>query len=300
MTTGKVIALIKKYIKQLADQVKDWIGLAGQRAGYIDENTSAFPTTRPSGDSVQEEDYVEVSSTAQLPFEIQGIQFKTKLDKAIYRNGQWIFSDGSKVTTAQVGLTSKVTETLDDSANTQNEVNVQFAQSLKTIIVVIDDVDKVTKIERKPYYQYTDTAARRTGFYWYNIITDKWEPLGSGSPDGKSILLNVANKLELNGYESASVGYMPVKSENGINWVEAINKEALDEAVARAKASADQAGVYSTMAGNSAVEAKEYHDDMLGKFFIGDMAAYRAAIEQGQIKPDTIAIITAERAIIDN
>ena len=60
--------------------------------------------------------------------------------------------------------------------------------------------------------------------------------------------------------------------------------------------SATQAGTYATQAGNCAAEAMGYRDDVIGKFWQGDMAKYNEDVKKGIIKADTIAFIMQESA----
>lgn len=60
--------------------------------------------------------------------------------------------------------------------------------------------------------------------------------------------------------------------------------------------SAVQSGTYATQAGNYAVDAMNYRDEVIGKFWQGDMEAYNEAVKKGLIRPDTIAFIMQESA----
>ena len=301
MTTGKVIGLIIPYIQQLADQVKDWIGLAGARAGYVNENSTDFPTTRASGEPLQEEDYVEVDPTAKLPFVINGIEFKTPLDRAVYRGGDWLSAPSGKVVTREVEIYDKRKESLYGKAVTQDEVNAEIVTSLKTLIVLSNDIDNIPKdsIENKIYYQYEDTDNRRKGYYWYNYLVDKWDSVGTGTPDAKSIILTSDGKLSIANYAAAADGFMPVKdNKTGIRWVKAVNIEELEAAVQLAQNAAIKAGTYSAQAGNYAAEALDSLAKMKEQFWYGDMEEYNEAVKQGIIKRDTIAFIKQETAVL--
>lgn len=277
------------------------LGLAGQRVGYVDENTTVFPTTKIGGEPLEDFDYVEVAPTANVPFTIEGIEFKTKLDRAVVQSGKWISSPSTKVLTREIEVYDKRKESPSGNAITQDEVNAEVVVSLKTLIVLSNDIDSIPKvdIENKIYYQYEDTTNRRKGYYWYNYLIDKWDPVGTGTPDAKSIILTSDGKLSIANYAAAADGFMPVKdSKTGIRWVKAVNTEELEAAVQLAEDAATRSGTYSAQAGNYAANALDSLTKMKEQFWYGDMEEYNEAVKQGIIKRDTIAFIKQETAVL--
>ena len=76
------------------------------------------------------------------------------------------------------------------------------------------------------------------------------------SVDGKSLILNKENEIQILGYDKALHGQMLVKdNEKGLTWVNPLSESTLNQAVANAEAAASTAGNYATQAGNQAVAA---------------------------------------------
>lgn len=75
--------------------------------------------------------------------------------------------------------------------------------------------------------------------------------------DNQSIIYLTERGLTIKGYDEAKQGYMLVKDEtNGLTWVKPLDDIVLQQNVAAAEAAKNQAAIYSTQAGNSAVAAE--------------------------------------------
>lgn len=225
-------------------------------------------------------------------------------DKVCYseKTGSWNRVPTGEITyTDKIKLKNRSTETLSGSPTNQSELNIELVTNIKNIIIFSDDLNTIDSgdIQNRPYYQTADTTARTKGFYVY--INGKWEPLGSGgigTPDNASIEIS-NNKLALKGYDSALENQMPVKDPtNGLKWVTAVNTETLDQKVQEAANSATQAGTFATQSGNYAAQALTAKDDIENLFKVFDnYKAYTDAIDQGQIKSNTIAFIKQASAV---
>ena len=76
------------------------------------------------------------------------------------------------------------------------------------------------------------------------------------SVDGKSLILNQKNEVQILGYEDALHGQMLVKDdEKGLTWVNPLSENTLNQAVASAEQAAATANNYATQAGNQAISA---------------------------------------------
>jgi hypothetical protein len=121
--------------------------------------------------------------------------------------------------------------------------------------------------------------------------------------DKESIIYLAERGLTIKGYDDAGQGYMLVKDQTeGLAWIKPITDTQLQQSVTAATAAKDQAGVYSTQAGNSAVEADTaaktaqiinnqtmtYVND---KFWWGSIEEYNAL---ESINPGTFYFITAK------
>lgn len=75
--------------------------------------------------------------------------------------------------------------------------------------------------------------------------------------DNQSIIYLTEHGLTIKGYDEAKQGYMLVKDEtNGLTWVKPLDDIVLQQHVAAAESAKNQAAIYSTQAGNSAVAAE--------------------------------------------
>lgn len=81
-------------------------------------------------------------------------------------------------------------------------------------------------------------------------------------------------------------------------WVTAVNTETLDQKVQEAANSATQAGTFAAQSGNYAAQALAIKDDIENLFLVfNSYQAYTDAIDQGQIKSNTIAFIKQASAV---
>lgn len=75
--------------------------------------------------------------------------------------------------------------------------------------------------------------------------------------DKESIIYLAERGLTIKGYDEAKQGYMLVKDEtNGLTWVKPLDDTVLQQYVAAAEDSKNQAAIYSTQAGNAASAAE--------------------------------------------
>ena len=106
--------------------------------------------------------------------------------------------------------------------------------------------------------------------------------------DKESIIYLDARGLTIKGYDEAQQGYMLVKDETkGLTWVKPLDDTLLQQQVAAAESAKNQAAVYSTQAGNAAVEAntsaqtahrinEQTMNLVNSKFWWGDIEEYNA------------------------
>lgn len=91
-----------------------------------------------------------------------------------------------------------------------------------------------------------------------NVPTEMLEYTGQDTDSTEITVDNTIKKIsvDIKGYQEANQGDMLVKdSEMGIVWVKPVDDSSLQQAVAAAESSKNQAGVYATQAGNSAIAA---------------------------------------------
>lgn len=160
---------------------------ASKNCGYVYKGGS-FPTTKKDGSPLENEDYVTASGVkADFPFTIGTTTFQVPLQKAYYdvNINSWLTDSGSITDTSEVTVKNKSKESYNGASNTQAEINIENASSLKEVIKNgVNDLDTITNPERRPYYQKQNTAKRVIGLYWYNTDSteaDKWESLGGNT-----------------------------------------------------------------------------------------------------------------------
>lgn len=102
----------------------------GSFVGNVKKDGS-FPTTRPSGLPLQNEDYVR--PIAPFPFTIDGIEFKSTKDKAYYINGVWSLDAGVIQETSETPVSDPTTESISGTANRQNVVNQLFKTAIEDL-----------------------------------------------------------------------------------------------------------------------------------------------------------------------
>ena len=88
----------------------------------------------------------------------------------------------------------------------------------------------------------------------YDATLQSW--VNKDLADKESIIYLAERGLTIKGYDEAGQGYMLVKDANeGLAWIKPLSDAQLQQAVADSEASKNQASVYATQAGNSAVAA---------------------------------------------
>lgn len=88
----------------------------------------------------------------------------------------------------------------------------------------------------------------------YDSTLQSW--VNKDLADKESIIYLAERGLTIKGYDEAGQGYMLVKdATEGLAWVKPLSDTQLQQAVSSADAAKNQASVYATQAGNSAVAA---------------------------------------------
>lgn len=121
---------VKKWTQ---DYVQGVIGSTGIKVGSVDQSSTGFPTTRADGSPLHKEDYVTVSSSATLPFTIDGITFTNKLDRVVWSGTVWGFSAGSIVESDEVSISNKSTESISGTETIQSGINRENVEELKRL-----------------------------------------------------------------------------------------------------------------------------------------------------------------------
>ena len=112
--------------------------------GFVDENTSTFPTARASGKPLVVGDYVKVKSDAELPFEVQGITFDSISDEAMWNGTTWQEQSYSTGKTNEIKIDNVEDESIDGEGEYQNDLNIKVANIIgKNKTLKVDDVDNI-------------------------------------------------------------------------------------------------------------------------------------------------------------
>lgn len=117
-------------------------------------NGSSFPTVRPDGSALENEDFVRVDPKSTFPFTIDDVTFNNSKDKAYYVEGKWYLDAGVIQTTEETPLSDKTRESLSGTAATQNIANEEVVTAVKNL-------------------QVEFTSLRRMSDYLYEITFDK-------------------------------------------------------------------------------------------------------------------------------
>lgn len=105
--------------------------------GYVDPN-SGFPTTRPDGAPISNEDYVRPKGE-EVPFELVNpytgdiIKFETKNSKAIFFNNDWILDPGTLQDTSETPVAKPELESYFKESKTQQAINIENVKLIKEI-----------------------------------------------------------------------------------------------------------------------------------------------------------------------
>lgn len=169
---------------------------------FVNHTTTALPTQRKSGKPLIVGDYVKVDDTAvgHFPFTIAGITFDSINDQAEWTGTKWQEKSYSAGSTNEVTVNDKTKESIAETSAYQSDINEEVVNEFKKIIIEKDDLASVTTPLARPYYQKTDTTARKKGLYWYNTNstkTDKWEKWGGSDIDNKTIELNSDGQIQV-------------------------------------------------------------------------------------------------------
>lgn len=93
--------------------------------GNIDDDTTAFPGSRPDGTSLQLLDYVYVNPKMTLPKTISNKSITSYNDVLFYIGSDWTLIH-QDVFTKNILLTNSESESISGSANTQMQANQEF------------------------------------------------------------------------------------------------------------------------------------------------------------------------------
>lgn len=113
-------------------------GGSDPRAKYLGTvtNGGSFPTQRGDGSPLVDGDYVKPSQTSTFPFTISGVTFTNKLDQAMYvaSSNSWILNPGSVQDTSEIPVANKTQESISGNSTTQQGINIENTNLLKTIL----------------------------------------------------------------------------------------------------------------------------------------------------------------------
>ena len=148
---------------------------------------SSFPTKRPDGSPLQNEDYVKVDGNTpdtDFPFTISGITFKTRKDLGIYINNRWTLDPGIVQDTSETPTTNRDVESLNGNGTTQAQVNLQVANAIgkKKTISVEDKTNIIDAIN------YIWTECKKAGYIFSLTETD--------TDSIRDIVINIKDKDE--------------------------------------------------------------------------------------------------------
>ena len=157
-------------------------GATGMRVGFVNQDTTAFPTKRPDGTPLKTEDYVSVDASAILPFTIGSITFNSKRDTAVWTGGQWVLSAGAVIESNEVFLKQKTRESLSGAQTIQSATNIEFATMIgrQKSISVDDKADIIDALN------YIWVECKKAGYTFTITETD--------SDSIRSIVFNVKDK----------------------------------------------------------------------------------------------------------
>lgn len=136
---------------------------------------------------------------------------------------------------------------------------------------------------------------------FYDAAQQAW--VNRNLADTESIIYLAERGLTIKGYDTAEQGYMLVKDQTeGLAWIKPITDTQLQQLVTAATAAKDQASVYSTLAGNKAIEAdtsaktaqvinNQTMEYVNNKFWWGSLEEYNAL---ESINPGTFYFINAK------
>lgn len=155
--SGATLGAVKNWTEEYVQGV---IGSTGIKVGTIDQNSTGFPTTRADGSPLHKEDYVTVSTSAVLPFTLEGKTFSNKLDRGVWSGSVWGFSAGSVVESDEVAISEKSQKSISGTATTQSATNKEFKTKITNINSLINILDEEYK---KAGFTFTATTDSSSG-----------------------------------------------------------------------------------------------------------------------------------------
>lgn len=98
-------------------------------------NGDHFPTKRPDGSELQNEDFVKIKSTTTFPCVIDGVTFNSSKDIGLYYKGTWSVDPGIIQDTDETPLSKPEEESLSGTANNQYQLNKEIKNALSKTYV---------------------------------------------------------------------------------------------------------------------------------------------------------------------
>lgn len=169
----------------------------GILVGVVKKGDSSFPTKRPDGSPLENEDYVRPDSSSEFPFTIGDITFNSSRDKAYYVSGKWYLEVGVIQDTDETPLAKPNEESFETVRANQYQVNKDVVEQLKNAIIEYTDLDTVPteKLYKRIYRQTQNTTARESGLYWYDFDNSVWVKIGD-----EALFIHAESHTDIDGY----------------------------------------------------------------------------------------------------